>query len=160
MKARTNELNRYDELQIIALDFARQGKTEDLKMMLTSGMSVNLCDKKGNTLLMLSSYNGNLETTQLLIHFGADVDKKNDRGQTPLAGVCFKGYLDIVKVLVNAGANIYENTGMGTSPIMFASIFGNYEVVKYLNTQNNSSKSKVYLEISKILLNIKSLFKK
>lgn len=160
MRTATNELNRYDELQIIASDFARKGKTEDLKMLLTSGMSVDSCDKKGNTLLMLSSYNGNFETTQLLIFFGADVDKKNHKGQTPLAGVCFKGYLDIVKELVNAGANIYENTGMGTNPVMLASIFGNYEIVKYLNTQDNSFKSKVYLEISKILLNIKSLFKK
>lgn len=160
MRTATNELDRYNELQIIASDFARKGMTEDLRMMLGSGMSADLCDNKGNSLLMLSSYNGNLETTELLILFGADVDKKNDRGQTPLAGACFKGYLDIVKVLVKAGANIYENNGMGTTPIMFASIFGNYEIVKYLNRQDNSFKSKVYLEISKILLNIKSLFKK
>ena len=35
----------------------RQGKTEDLKAMLEAGMLVNLCDHKGNTLIMLASYN-------------------------------------------------------------------------------------------------------
>uniref|UniRef100_UPI0040486201 ankyrin repeat domain-containing protein n=1 Tax=Aliarcobacter sp. TaxID=2321116 RepID=UPI0040486201 len=159
MKATTNEVNRYDELQIIASDFARQGNTKDLKILLTSGMSVDSCDKKGNTLLMLSSYNGNLETTQLLILFGAEVDKKNNKGQTPLAGVCFKGYLDIVKELVNAGASIYENTGMGTNPILLASIFGNYEIVKFLSekNKNNNLKFKIYLLISKIISSLKKI---
>ena len=141
MEATEQELKRYEELQVFALDFARQGKTVDLKAMLEAGMPVNLCDHKGNTLIMLASYNGNLETTSMLIDFKALVDQKNDRGQTPLAGVCFKGYLDIVKVLVNAGANIHENNGLGTTPIMFASMFGNYEIVKYLNNQNSSFKT-------------------
>jgi uncharacterized protein len=151
------EQRRYEELQMFALDFARQGKTQDLKAMLDAKMPINLCDHKGNSLLMLASYNGNLETTQLLIQMGAEVDKKNDRGQTPLAGVCFKGYLEIVKVLVKAGANIYENNGMGMTPIMFASMFGNSEIVKYLSEQNNSFKGKIYLLISKLFSIIKNL---
>lgn len=158
MEVTADELKRYEELQVFALDFARTGKTQDLKAMLQAGMPVNLCDHKGNSLIMLASYNGNLETTSMLVDFGADVDKKNDKGQTPLAGVCFKGYIDIVKVLVKAGANIYENNGMGTTPIMFASMFGNYEIVKFLSEENknNNFKSKIYLIISKIF----SLFKK
>ena len=154
------EQRRYEELPVFALDFARQGKTQDLKAMLEAKMPINLCDHKGNTLIMLASYNRNLETTSMLVDFGADVDKKNDKGQTPLAGVCFKGYLEIVKILVKNGANIYENNGMGTTPIMFASMFGNTEIVKYLSEQNSSFKSKIYLIVSRIFASIKSLFKK
>jgi ankyrin repeat protein len=156
METTSEELKRYEELQVIALDFARTGKTEDLKAMLQAGMPVNLSDHKGNSLIMLASYNGNLETTSMLVDFRAEVDKKNDRGQTPLAGVCFKGYIDIVKVLVKAGANIYENNGMGTTPIMFASMFGNSEIVKFLDEQNSSFKSKIYLGFSKFI----GIFKK
>jgi ankyrin repeat protein len=156
MEATSDEIKRYEELQVFALDFARTGKTQDLKAMLQSGMPVNLCDHKGNSLIMLASYNGNFETTVMLVDFGAEVDKKNDRGQTPLAGVCFKGYIDIVKVLVKAGANIYENNGMGTTPIMFASMFGNSEIVKFLDEQNSGFKSKIYLGFSKFI----SIFKK
>ncbi len=156
MEATSDEIKRYEELQVFALDFARTGKTQDLKAMLQYGMPVNLCDHKGNSLIMLASYNGNFETTVMLVDFGAEVDKKNDRGQTPLAGVCFKGYIDIVKVLVKAGANIYENNGMGTTPIMFASMFGNSEIVKFLDEQNSGFKSKIYLGFSKFI----SIFKK
>ncbi len=153
MEASQEELKRYEELQIMALEFARRGKTEDLKAMIEAGMSLNLTDHKGNTLLMLASYNGNIETTKMLVDFGAEVDRKNDKGQTPLAGVCFKGYLEIAKILVNGGANIHENNGMGTTPLMFASMFGNSEIVKYLNEKdiNKSFKSKLYFWFSKII---------
>jgi ankyrin repeat protein len=161
MQVTQDELKRYEELQVIALDFARQGKTQDLKLMLQAGMPVNLSDHKGNSLIMLASYNGNLETTSMLVDFGADVDKKNDKGQTPLAGVCFKGYLDIVKVLVKAGANIHQNNGMGTTPLMFASIFGNYEIVKFLSEENKKLNLKflIYLYLSRFLNFFKSFFK-
>ena len=153
MEATADELKRYEELQVFALDFARTGKTQDLKAMLQVGMPVNLCDHKGNSLIMLASYNGNLETTVMLVDFGAEVDKKNDRGQTPLAGVCFKGYFDIAKILVEAGANIHENNGLGTTPLMFATIFGNTQIVEYLNKQdkNRSFKSTIYLLFSKFI---------
>ncbi|RBQ31151.1 hypothetical protein CRU92_08245 [Arcobacter sp. FW59] len=145
MEVSQEEQKRYEELQILALDFARQGKTKDLELMLESGMAVNLTDHKGNTLLMLASYNGNFDTVQMLLDFKADVDRKNDKGQTPLAGVCFKGYLDIVKLLVNAGANMHENNGMGTTPLMFASMFGNTQIVVYLNEKDKSKSFKSYL---------------
>lgn len=158
MEVSQEELKRYEELQVLALDFARVGKTQDLKAMLEAGMSVNLTDHKGNTLLMLASYNGNFETTKMLLGYKAEVDRKNDKGQTPLAGVCFKGYFDIVKILVEAGANINENSGMGTTAITFASMFGHTKIVEYLNKQNKkrSFKSKIYLLLSKFI----SLFKK
>lgn len=153
MEVTQEELKRYEELQVFALEYARTGKTQDLKLMIEAGMSVNLSDHKGNTLLMLASYNGNLETTKMLVDFGALVDKKNDKGQTPLAGVCFKGYLEIVKVLVENGANIYENNGLGTTPLMFASMFGNTQIVEYLNEKDKtkSFKSRAYLSLSKFV---------
>lgn len=155
MTASAKEINRYEELQLIALDYARHGKTEDLRLMLNAGMPVNLSDHKGNSLIMLASYNGNADTTQLLVDYEAHVDQKNDRGQTPLAGVCFKGYLDIAKILVKGGANIYENNGMGTTPIMFASMFGNTEIVEFLSSQNRGFKSKLYLGFSKFINSFK-----
>ncbi len=153
MEISPEDQKRYEELQILALEFARQGKTQDLKLMLEAGMSANLSDHKGNTLLMLASYNGNLETTKMLVDLKVEIDRKNDKGQTPLAGVCFKGYLDIAKVLVENGANMYENNGMGTTPIVFASMFGNTKIVEYLNSKdkNRSFKSKLYLLFSKLI---------
>jgi ankyrin repeat protein len=152
------ELKRYEELQFLALDFARQGQTSELKAMLEAKMPINLSDHKGNSLLMLAAYHGNEETTLMLLQMGACVDQKNDRGQTPLAGVCFKGYFNIVKLLVQAGANIHENNGLGTTPLFFASMFGHKQIVQYLNEQTKSVnfKSKLLMWFSSFI----ALFRK
>ena len=104
------EEKRYAELQQMALGFARHGETESLATMLRHGLPVNLADAKGNTLLMLASYNGNMETTRMLLEHGAEADRRNDRGQTPLGGVAFKGYEEIVTVLEH-GADIDADNG-------------------------------------------------
>ena len=150
-------MENLNKQELIAIESARAGETQKLKELLNTGVSVNLCNEKGNSLIMLASYNGKLETTQMLIGFGADVDKKNFKGHTPLAGVSFKGYLEIAKVLVKAGANVYENNGFGLTPILFASLFGNTQIVEfYLGQKTSSFKGKVYLGISKFI----ALFKK
>ena len=87
------EEKRYAELQELALDYVRSGETESLAAMVRHGLPVNLADAKGNTLLMLASYNGQLETARMLLAAGAQVDRRNDRGQTPLGGVAFTSTL-------------------------------------------------------------------
>jgi len=88
-------------------DFARQGKTAELLQYISAGIPVNLTNHKGDTLLMLASYYGNLDTVNMLIEKGADVNVLNERGQSPIAGAVFKGYDDIVKAMVEKGADVY-----------------------------------------------------
>jgi len=152
-----DEERRYAQLQVMALDFARHGNTNELSKMINAGLNIDLSDNKGNTLLMLASYNNQEETVSYLLNNDASVDKKNDRGQTPLAGVCFKGYINIVKLLVKNGANIYEDNGLGTTPVTFASIFGHKDIVFYLTKKNPS---KIYEFISSIIFYIKNKVKK
>lgn len=144
----TQEEKRYGELQALALDFARNGETQTLESMIRSGLSVNLSDTKGNTLLMLAAYNGELETTQMLLTWGAKVNQRNDRGQTPLGGVAFKGYIRICKVLVEAGAKVNADNGGGRTPIMFAALFGRVDVVQYLQEVGACNVSQTLLGIS------------
>lgn len=124
------EEDRYSELQMMALDFARQGETSELKKMIDHGMSVNLCSHRDDTLIMLSAYRGHFDTTKMLIDCGGDMDRKNARGQTPLHGVCFKGNLEITKLLVQNNATI------DSKAILFAGLFGNKDILEFLqNTQ-------------------------
>ena len=84
-------------------DFARAGDTSSLSQYLSAGIPANLTNHKGDTLLMLAAYHGNVETVRVLIEKGADVDAINDRGQSPIAGAVFKGYDEVVRLLVNEG---------------------------------------------------------
>jgi ankyrin repeat protein len=146
------EEKRYAELQALALDHARTGETECLAAMLRHGLPVNLADAKGNSLLMLASYNGNLETARLLLEHGAGVDRRNDRGQTPLGGVAFKGCEEIVALLLQFGADIDADNGGGMTPIMFASMFGRTRVVEQLKACGASPTRRNCLGISARLM--------
>lgn len=149
------EKARFNELCLMTFDFARQNEVDTLSKMIDAGLSPNLTNEKGDSLLMLASYNGSFETAKMLLEKGAEVDKKNDRGQTPLAGVAFKGNLEIVKLLVENGANIDENNGLGMTAYSFAVMFGRSEVASYL-----ASKSKNKSLFKKISLKFLNLFRK
>ncbi|GAA5497312.1 hypothetical protein Rhal01_03505 [Rubritalea halochordaticola] len=135
-----DEDKRYAELQEMALDAARHGDIEMLKPMLEAGMPVNLQDHKGNSLLMLASYNDQPQTVQILLYHGADPGLRNSRGQTPLAGVAFKGHLECARILINHGADPNAEQGHGQTPITFAAMFGRQEVLALL--QQNAGKSR------------------
>jgi uncharacterized protein len=87
-------------------DFAREGRTAELDQYISAGIPVNLTNHKGDTLLMLASYYGNLDTVKMLLEKGADTNVLNERGQSPIAGAVFKGYDDIVKAMFDKGADI------------------------------------------------------
>jgi len=126
------EEKRYEQLQLIALDYARVGESKELEKMIQAGISVNLTTHKEDSLLMLASYNGNYETCKMLISYKARLNQRNQRGQTPLEGVCFKGYLNIVKLLVE------NKVEVNSKAIMYASIFGNIDIVKYLKSKKTN----------------------
>ncbi|KAF2769793.1 ankyrin [Teratosphaeria nubilosa] len=87
---------------------AREGQTPPLRQYIEAGIPVNLTNHKGDTLLMLAAYHGNIETVKMLVEKGADVNGLNERGQSPVAGVVFKGYEEVVRVLVEAGADVWR----------------------------------------------------
>ncbi|AJC93616.1 ankyrin repeat domain-containing protein [Campylobacter volucris] len=145
------EEQRIQELCTMAFDYARKNDLQNLKIMIETGLSVNLKNHKGDSLLMLASYHNSYDCAKFLLENGANVDEKNDKGQTPLAGVCFKGYLPMCKLLVKYGANIDENNGLGMTPFTFAVMFGRTDVVEFLS---QNSKKSFLKKISLFLLKI------
>ena len=94
----------------LAVDLARNGRTDELLEFLDHGLPVDLADTQGNSLLMLAAYHGHAETVVALLDRGADVDLRNDRDQTPVAGALFKGEKQVVRALVAAGADLDVGT--------------------------------------------------
>ncbi|EAH5177948.1 ankyrin repeat domain-containing protein [Campylobacter lari] len=133
------EEKRIQELCTMAFDYARKNDLQNLKIMIETGLSVNLKNHKGDSLLMLASYHNSYDCAKFLLENGANVDEKNDKGQTPLAGVCFKGYLPMCKLLVKYGANIDENNGLGMTPFAFALMFGHRDIVEFLTKHSKKS---------------------
>ncbi|HSP36242.1 MAG TPA: ankyrin repeat domain-containing protein [Frankiaceae bacterium] len=86
-------------------DLARDGEAARLAEYLDAGLSSNLTNDKGDTLLILASYRGHPETVRTLLDHGADVTRVNDRGQTALAAAVFKQSEPTVRLLLAADAD-------------------------------------------------------
>ncbi|RDU56181.1 ankyrin repeat domain-containing protein [Helicobacter sp. MIT 00-7814] len=133
------ERQKLEELCAQSFDFARADDVESLKILLDSGLNVNLANEQGNTLIMLAAYNNSLACARLLLERGADVDKRNDKGQTPLAGVCFKGYYEMAKLLIEHGADVDSEGAL--SPMNCAIIFHRAEILKLLRQHSRKKPS-------------------
>ena len=93
------------ELATRLFAMARSGETDRLVAYLDAGVSPNLANQKGDSLVMLAAYHGHAATVRALVSRGADPDQANDRGQTPLAGTVFKDEREVMAVLLAAGAD-------------------------------------------------------
>jgi len=86
-------------------NLARQGDAGTLAAYVDAGVPANLCNDKGDTLVMLAAYHGHRQAVSALLERGADPDRPNDRGQTPLAGAVFKGERAVIDALLDGGAD-------------------------------------------------------
>lgn len=105
---------------------------EVAKLMLKVGENPNLKDERGNTPLILASYEGNSDLVALLLEHKADVNSVGFQGQTPLMAASYKGNVNIVRTLLTNGANCNIQDKNGYTALMYAGKSGSLDVVKEL----------------------------
>ncbi|MDB5827850.1 MAG: hypothetical protein JWQ73_2070 [Variovorax sp.] len=125
----------YIEFAQEVFQLARAGDALTLSRLLQKGLPPNMSNHKGDTLLMLAAYHGQVEATKVLLEAGAEPDRYNDMAQTPLGGAAFKGYQGIVELLLSHGAQAGFAPPGGKTPLMFAAMFNRLEIVKALLAQ-------------------------
>lgn len=86
-------------------DLARNGQTAELLTSVDHGIPVDLTDHKGDTLLILATYNGHPDLVDELIRRNADVHRLNARGQSALTCAVFVQDERSVRSLLAAGAD-------------------------------------------------------
>jgi hypothetical protein len=93
-----------DELRAL-FSRARHGRYKDVEAMLEGGLSANLRDEYGNTLLTVAAQNGNKRIAKICLRQGCNINAQNFRGQTALH-YCFAfGYEELGQYLISKGAN-------------------------------------------------------
>ena len=107
-------------------NLARHGDAVTLAAYVDAGVAANLCNDKGDTLIMLAAYHGHPQTVAALLERGADPNRANDRGQTPLAGAVFKGERAALEALLDGGA---DPAAGNPSAVETARMFGNDDLV-------------------------------
>jgi hypothetical protein len=111
---------------------ARSGDAVTLGDLLAHGLPANLCNHRGDNLLMLASYHGHVDAARVLLAHGADPEMRNDMGQTPLAGAAYKGDAAMVRLLLEHGANVEGAAPDGKTALMLAAMFNRLEVMDML----------------------------
>ncbi|MGA4843223.1 ankyrin repeat domain-containing protein [Streptomyces sp. G45] len=107
-------------------DLARTGDAQALAAYVDAGVSADLTNDNGDTLVMLAAYHGHAAAVRALLERGADANRANDKGQTPLAGAVFKGADDVVRALLDGGA---DPAAGQPSAIDTARMFGKAELL-------------------------------
>ncbi len=106
---------------------------KQVRQVLEQGIDVNATDEKGNTPLMLASYNGHTEVVRHLLEHEARIGVRNGEGRTALMFAATGSFPETVEALLEEGADP-NTTGEveGWSALMFATAEGNREVVQVL----------------------------
>lgn len=94
-----------------ALEMARRGDSEGIKLALRGGLSkkaINYRDDVGRTALTLSCLFGELNSMKYLIEANADTSSKDKWGRTALMYALDRSDLEATKLLLDAGAEIDE----------------------------------------------------
>lgn len=108
-----------------------------LHKMLEEGVSVNAIDEKGNSLLMLAAYEGDMEKVKYLIDAGADINQRNEKniytfGDTPLDYAIRGKHKELVDLFLSMNVDVNAKFRRATSTIYKCGMTRNYEMLRYL----------------------------
>jgi ankyrin repeat protein len=112
---------------------ALNGKLEQIREILASGINVNTIDTEERTALMYAAYNGHTEILKLLISKGALINTVDLYGRSALMMASSGPFPDVVKLLLDrkADPNIADRKEHFTA-LMYAASEGQMVIVRLL----------------------------
>jgi DNA repair exonuclease SbcCD ATPase subunit len=99
------------------LDAARQGESEEIKLLLEEGAGVNVKNENGWTPLHWATRNGHADAARVLLDKGAHMNAKNNCGSTPLHLASHLGRVEVAYVLLDRGADLNTKNDSGKTPL-------------------------------------------
>lgn len=105
--------------------------TDQLRLFLSAGMSVDSRDSRNWTPLMAAAFSGNAQAAKLLIESGADVAAHDHAGYTPLHWAALKGHGEVAALMAGrVDCNVQSKSGF--TPLLQAAAAGHASVVQML----------------------------
>ncbi|XP_076300828.1 uncharacterized protein LOC143219007 isoform X2 [Lasioglossum baleicum] len=104
----------------------------EVQGLINQGVSVNVKNSDGQTLLQYAVSNGKLKVVKYLAEKGADVNERNVSGDAPLHDAVRMGNLEVLKCLVEKGADVNVKDNYRLTPLHYAVVYNRLEILKYL----------------------------
>src|SRR5688500_16621564 len=111
---------------------AEQGDIENVKQLLSQGVSVEMQDENGRTALIAAAYQNNLPIANLLIEAGADVNKQDNTQQSAYLIATSEGYLELLRLTLQAGADVHSTDSYNGTGLIRAADRGHVEIIQEL----------------------------
>ena len=111
---------------------ARDGRTEDLRRLLTGGVPANVRDAKGVTPLMQAVSHGHVPAAEVLLERGAEINARDRGGITPVMLAVISEQVEALELLLARGADVNARSGTGWTALTFAAWKGDPDLVRLL----------------------------
>jgi ankyrin repeat protein len=109
-----------------------KGKRDVIVMYLSVGISVNACDERLWTPLIICASSGNDKLAALLLKIGANIHQQDKVGFTALHWAAYNGHTKMVNMLLDKEAKVNAANNKGLTPLAQAAARGNLDVVALL----------------------------
>jgi len=114
------------------IEASRDGREDQVRLLLNRGADVNTRDRNFNSALMLAADNGHENIVRLLLARDADVNARNEFDHSALILTAENGNETIVRLLIESGAGINSRTIDGHTALIIAAHNGHENVVRLL----------------------------
>jgi hypothetical protein len=112
------------------IEEARDGKTDQVRALLDSGIEIETTDNRGTTPLIAAATHGMLDTVKLLVERGANVNAYADYYGTAVFSAYGHVHMETVAYLIEKGADLNIAKEEGRTLLMSAALFGDAERIK------------------------------
>uniref|UniRef100_G3MKE4 Uncharacterized protein n=1 Tax=Amblyomma maculatum TaxID=34609 RepID=G3MKE4_AMBMU len=113
------------------LESARNGETEEVRQLMTSGAPFTT-DWLGTSPLHMAAQNGHVATAEVLLRAGISRDARTKVDRTPLHVAAQEGHLEVVELLLKHSADIEAKDMLRMTPLHWAVERGHLDVIKCL----------------------------
>ncbi|XP_029834525.2 GA-binding protein subunit beta-1 isoform X3 [Ixodes scapularis] len=113
------------------LESARNGETEEVRELMTSGAPFTT-DWLGTSPLHMAAQNGHLSTAEVLLRAGISRDARTKVDRTPLHVAAQEGHLELVELLLKHSADIEAKDMLRMTPLHWAVERGHLDVINCL----------------------------
>ncbi len=119
-------------IELRAFDMIFEARSQALLSSVRAVETIDVRNARGQTALLVSVWNNDVETARQLIEAGADVNAKDDIEDSPYLLAGARGQLEILKVILCNGADLKSTNRYGGTALIPAAERGYVETVGLL----------------------------